>query len=572
MTTPTSKTERSEPHPISGDDEKTGSRSDTPTLNEPTQDEKPKKSEDGDGDGELTTEEEETEWISGWKLASMMISLTLAAFLMLLDMSIISTAVPRITSDFHSLPDIGWYASAYNLASAALQPLTGKIYMYFNTRWTFLALFFVFEVGSLICGVAQSSAMLIIGRAVAGIGSSGIQNGALTMIAKAVPIHRRPSLVGIIMGFAQLGLISGPLIGGAFTEYSTWRWCFYINLPIGAICAVLILFVHMPDHRASRDESAMQILRTKLDFTGFVLFCPSIVMLLLALQWGGLEYPWDSATVIGLFCGGGVLFIIFVYWEHRVGSEAMIPLPIVRTREVWASCLSQSFLFSTVMVASYYFPVYFQSAKNASPFTSGVNLLPSILSVIFAAVASGALAQRVGYYLPFATASGVLSSIGFGLASSMGPYASTATWAGYQILLGLGRGLGLQMPIIAIQANTSADVTPIAMALLTFSQTFGSAIFITAANVIFTHELRNELVRRLPDINADMIIDAGAGAVSEVVSGADLPQVLWSYSRGVRATFLLAVGTSCAMVLSSFGMGWKDIRKKPSPSPVPDEA
>lgn len=154
----------------------------------------------------------------------------------------------------------------------------------------------------------------------------------------------------------------------------------------------------------------------------------------------------------------------------------------------------------------------------------------------------------------------------------MGPYASTATWAGYQILLGLGRGLGLQMPIIAIQANTSADVTPIAMAILTFSQTFGSAIFITAANVIFTHELRKELVARLPDISADMIIDAGAGAVSEVVSGADLPQVLWSYSRGVRATFLLAVGTSCAMVLSSFGMGWKDIRKKPDPSPVPDEA
>jgi hypothetical protein len=150
----------------------------------------------------------------------------------------------------------------------------------------------------------------------------------------------------------------------------------------------------------------------------------------------------------------------------------------------------------------------------------------------------------------------------------MGPYASTATWAGYQILIGLGRGLGLQMPIIAIQANTSPDVTPIAMAILTFSQTFGSAIFITAANVIFTHELRKELVARLPDVNADIIIDAGAGAVSEVVSGADLPQVLWSYSRGVRATFLLAVGTSCAMVLSSFGMGWKDIRKKPAPTPA----
>ncbi|KAF4344955.1 major facilitator superfamily transporter [Fusarium beomiforme] len=563
MATPALQTERSEPKVMSGDDEKTESPSNTPTLNEPTQDEKQKKLEDG----ELTTEEDESEWLSGWKLASMMISLTLAAFLMLLDMSIIATAVPRITSDFHSLPDIGWYASAYNLASAALQPLTGKIYMYFNTRVT---LFLIFQVGSLICGVAQSSAMLIIGRAVAGIGSSGIQNGALTMIAKAVPIHRRPSLTGILMGFAQLGLISGPLVGGAFTQYTTWRWCFYINLPIGAVCAVLIMLVHMPDHRASRDESAIQILRMKLDFTGFIMFCPSIVMLLLALQWGGIEYPWNSATIIGLFCGGGVLLLIFIYWEHRVGAEAMIPLPIVRTRQVWASCLTLSFLFSTVMIASYYFPVYFQSAKNASPFTSGVNLLPSILSVIFAAVTSGTLVQKVGYYLPFATASAALSAIGFGLSSSMSPYASTATWAGYQILIGLGRGLGIQMPIIAIQANTSPDVTPIAMAILTFSQTFGSAIFITAANVIFTHELRKELVARLPDVNAQIIIDAGAGAVSDVVSGADLSQVLWSYSKGVRATFLLAVGTSCAMVVSSLGIGWKDIRKKSTPAP--DEA
>jgi hypothetical protein len=218
-----------------------------------------------------------------------------------------------------------------------------------------------------------------------------------------------------------------------------------------------------------------------------------------------------------------------------------------------------------VSIFSLVFSVSSSQLSRVALLVSPLGMEPEVLQLTVTA-------QRVGYYLPFATASAILSSIGFGLASSMGPYASTATWAGYQILIGLGRGLGLQMPIIAIQANTSADVTPIAMAILTFSQTFGSAIFITAANVIFTHELRNELVARLPDINADMIIDAGAGAVSEVVSGADLPQVLWSYSRGVRATFLLAVGTSCAMVLSSFGMGWKDIRKKPASSPVPDEA
>ncbi|KAF4952325.1 hypothetical protein FSARC_12668 [Fusarium sarcochroum] len=563
MATATSKEEQSEPQTIIADEEKTESQSNAPTLHEPAQDEKQTKPEDGDVPTENENDNEEPEWLTGWKLTSMMTSLTLAAFLMLLDMSIISTAVPRITSDFHSLTDIGWYASAYNLASAALQPLTGKIYMYFNTRWIFLGLFFIFQLGCLICGVAQSSVMLIIGRAIAGIGSSGIQNGALTIIAKSVPIHRRPALIGILMGCAQLGLVSGPLIGGAFTEYTTWRWCFYINLPIGAVCAALILVVHIPDHRSvRRDQSAIKILTTKLDLTGFAIFCPTIIMLLLALQWGGNEYDWDSATIIGLFCGGGVLLLIFLFWEHRVGEGAMIPLPIVRKREVWTACLTQLFLFATVIMASFYLPIYFQSIKDASPFDSGVDLLPSILSLILAAVMSGALAQRVGYYLPFATASAVLSSIGFGLLSTMNPHTSTAKWAGYQIVMGFGRGLGLQMSILAIQANTSPDITPIAMAVLVFCQTFGGAIFVSAANVIFTNKLRDELESRLPNIDTQSIIDAGAGAVSDIVSPANLPQVLSAYSEGVRATFLLCVACTSIMFFTSFGMGWKDIRQR----------
>jgi hypothetical protein len=146
----------------------------------------------------------------------------------------------------------------------------------------------------------------------------------------------------------------------------------------------------------------------------------------------------------------------------------------------------------------------------------------------------------------------------------MDPYTSTATWAGYQVLVGVGRGLGLQMSIIAVQANTTPEVTPIAMAILTFSQVFGGAIFVTTGNVIFTHELRKELMARLPNVDTESIINAGAGAVGEVVSKSQLPEVLWSYSKGVRATFLLSVAASCVMFFMSFGMGWKDIRKKPA--------
>ncbi|KAF5026300.1 hypothetical protein F66182_1622 [Fusarium sp. NRRL 66182] len=540
-------------------DGKADSQSNAPTLCEPREDEKRTKSQHND----TPREREEDEWLTGWKLASLMTSLTLAAFLMLLDMSIISTAVPRITSDFHSLTDIGWYVGAYNLTSAALQPLTGKLYTYFSTRWLFLALFFVFQLGCLICGIAQSSVMLIIGRAIAGVGSSGITNGALTIVAASVPMHKRPSLIGIIMGCAQLGLVSGPLVGGAFTEYTTWRWCFYINLPIGAVCIILILLVHIPDRRTLTGETAMQILSTKLDLAGFIIFGPCIVIILLALKWGGIEYAWNSSVIIGLFCGGAVLLLIFISWEYHVGADAMIPLPIIRKREVWTACLTQLFLFSTIIIASFYLPIYFQSIKNTSPFDSGVYLLPSILSLIVSAVMSGSLAQRVGYYLPFATASAVLSAIGYGLLSTMGPHTSTAKWAGYQILVGFGRGLGMQMCIIAVQANTSPDVTPVAMAVLVFCQTFGGAIFISAANAIFTNKLHDELLSRLAHVDTGAIIDAGAGAVNDAVDSKNLSQVLLAYSEGVRATFLLAVAVSCAMFITSLGMGWKDIRQKP---------
>ncbi|KAM5345318.1 hypothetical protein ACJ41O_011180 [Fusarium nematophilum] len=556
MATTTLDEVKSEPRSMTADNEKADSQSDAPTLHDPSKD------VNRTNPDEETPKDDEDEWVTGWKLASLMISITLAAFLMLLDMSIIVTAIPRITSTFHSLRDIGWYGSSYNLASAALQPLSGKLYTYFKSKWLFLGFLFIFEVGCLICGVATSSVMLIIGRTIAGIGGSGIQNGALTIIAASVPLNKRPALVGLLMGCAQLGLVVGPLVGGALTEYTTWRWCFYINLPIGAVCTILILLVEVPDRRVRTNHTPLQILTSKLDLTGFILFAPCTVMFLLALQWGGINYPWDSATVIGLFCGGGVLLVIFLFWEHRVGAGAMIPLPIVRKRQIWTACLTQLFLFTTMILASYYMPIYFQSIKEASPFESGVDMLPSILSQLASAILSGVLAQRIGYYLPFAVLSAVFSAVANGLLSTMDPYTPTAKWAGYQILVGFGRGMSMQMPIIAVQAHSSPDIISVATAVLVFCQVFGGAVFIAVGNVIFNNKLHDELVARLPNVDADLVINAGATAVREVVSVEDLPQALIAYSEGVSATFLLAVGASCAMFITAWGIGWTDIRKK----------
>lgn len=186
--------------------------------------------------------------------------------------------------------------------------------------------------------------MLIVGRAVAGIGTSGIQNGAFTIIAGLKPMPKRPALIGITMGVAQLGLVIGPLIGGALTQYTTWRWCFYINLPCGALVAALLAFVRIPEQMPKSNPIAVfKELHHKLDLVGFVLFAPAVIMLLLAVQWGGNDYPWGSSVVIGLFVGAGVTALVWFGWDWYKKDAAMVPISMVKRLNVWTGCLTYGY-------------------------------------------------------------------------------------------------------------------------------------------------------------------------------------------------------------------------------------
>ena len=226
------------------------------------------------------------------------------------------------------------------------------------------------------------------------MGASGLTNGALTIIAACVPMIKRPAYLGIMISFSQIGIVLGPLIGGALTQYTTWRWCFYINLPIGGAAAVFLFFIQVPDQNAkSSFRSNIKVTLKKLDLIGFVLFAPFAIQLLLALQWGGSRYRWDNATIIGLFCGAFGTFCAFLMWQHRMGSEAMIPFSILRQRPVWSGSLVWIFFFGSLMCYSYYMPIYFQVVKNATPTMSGVYMLPSILSQIIFATVSGVLGK-----------------------------------------------------------------------------------------------------------------------------------------------------------------------------------
>lgn len=208
-----------------------------------------------------------------------------------------------------------------------------------------------------------------------------------------------------MIGVGQIGIVLGPLVGGAITEYSTWRWCFYLNLPAGAVSLFILLFTAIPD-KSSRSRATtpnqvntLRTLTKKLDLIGSAIFAPAAIMFLMAIEFGGRDYPWDSATVIGLFVGSGLTFLVFLAWEWREGENAMIPLAMVAKREVWTSAVvGMMCMAGLTLVPGYFLPIFFQSVGGETPLMSGVYTLASILSNLVMAVVSGILG-RLGSFL-----------------------------------------------------------------------------------------------------------------------------------------------------------------------------
>ncbi|KAJ9249768.1 hypothetical protein DTO207G8_6555 [Paecilomyces variotii] len=467
--------------------------------------------------------------LTGIKLYILFAAVLFSTFLMALNGSIVSTAIPQITSHFKSLDDIGWYGSAYLVSTCCLQPLAGKFYTHFPIKQTYITFSVIFFIGSVICGSATSSKMLIAGRAIQGIGGAGLLNGAFTTIAAAAPKDKKPMLVGAGMGISTLGSVIGPLIGGAFTQHVSWRWCFYINLPPGGLAILILSTLSIPEQMEKRPVwiNLKNIVTEELDLIGFALFAPACVMFLLAMIWGGTTYPWRSSTIIGLFCGAFA-----------------------------------TLLMGAVLLLSYYLPIWFQVVKNASPTMSGVMILPTAIAQILGAVLAGKFVELIGYCTAWALFGCTLSSIGAGLMTTFLPSTGAGPWIGYQILMGTGRGSVLQMPITAIQNLLPAQDVAIASSQVFFFQYLGGAIFLAVGETIFTNGLRSSLQTYAPNVDAQTIINAGASGVRTTAPPVDLAAVLLAYNHALVHTFYLALGGSAASFLTSFGMGWQRIPRK----------
>ena len=252
---------------------------------------------------------------------------------------IVATAIPAITDEFHQLDQVGWYGSAIFLLAGTTSPMWGKMYKYFNAKTVFSVSFGLFLIGSIVAATAPNSLALIVARAIQGWGCAGTLGGSLLMINYVAAPSKRPQLIGLWMGVFMVSTIFGPVVGGAFTSNVTWRWCFYINLPIGGVVAVLIFFYfYVPRHVQTVAATWKEVL-LQLDLPGFALLLTSLVCFTLALQWGGQSRPWNDGSVIATVVMWIFLTIAFVVVEWAEGSYAMVPLRLLKPRMNWSNAL-----------------------------------------------------------------------------------------------------------------------------------------------------------------------------------------------------------------------------------------
>ncbi|KAL6811973.1 major facilitator superfamily domain-containing protein [Trichoderma sp. SZMC 28015] len=481
---------------------------------------------------------------TGSRLVAIITALALAIFLVSLDLTIVATAIPKITDQFNGLSDIAWYSSAFFMTMGGFQSAWGKVYKYFPLKTSYLIAIFIFELGSLICAVAPSSTALIVGRAFAGVGAAGIGSGSYTIIGFSASPKSRPMFTGIVGTSYGVAAAVGPLIGGAFSDKVSWRWCFYINLPIGAISAFIILVFFKAPSTAKPQVATLREKLLHMDPVGAALVIAFVVCYLLAVQDGGTKFPWNSAHEIGLLVGSAVIVGSFILWEWFQKDTAMFSFRLAKQRVYIVESVFSFFYSGAYYLVLYYLPIYFQSIDNASAQSSGVRNLPLIVAVVISMLCSGAYISATGIAAPIIVAGTALSTICTGLLYTLDIGTSEGKWIGYQIIGGVGWGIASQIPIITVQATASVIDLAEVTAMLLFLQTLGGAGMVSAAQAGFVNVMINNLPKTAPGVNPALVVSTGATDLRKVFLDDQIPGILVAYMQGLKAAFAIGIASS----------------------------
>ncbi|GLA37102.1 hypothetical protein AnigIFM63309_003668 [Aspergillus niger] len=505
----------------------------------------------------------EFEYSSGAKFWLLMLTLAAVLILSSIDMNIVATAVPSITDYFHTVADVGWYSSAFRLCQCSFQFVFGKAYKLFSIKAVFLLANAISIAGSLLCGAASTSTMLVVGRAVAGLGSAGLLSGCFVILVQSMPLHKRPMFTGMMGAVEGLATLSAPLLGGAIVQSVGWRWCFYMNAPLGAATLVLTMCCFSDPPKPS-DISRMGLKQKvmQLDLISNLLFIPALTALFLAFSWAGTKYSWGSGPVIGPIIAFAVLMAAFIYNQKRRGDAAALPFRIMKRRSVIAGCIFIMCGNSTGNVLEYYLPTYYQVVRGYTPAKSGYMMLPIIIAGTIGALIHGFGTSATGYYAPFMLFASIIMPVAAGLITTIKISTSFAELITYTAFSGLAYGIGFSGPQNAVQTVLPVEDVPLGTSIMLFAQSFGPAVAIAIAQVLFVNQLSMNLSGLVSGLNGARIENSGLTQIVTSMPPAKAREALVAIDKSLIQTWYLVVGLACATMVGSLMIEWRSVKSR----------
>ena len=466
-------------------------------------------------------------------------ALMLVMLLASLDQTIVSTALPVIVGEFGGLAHLSWIVTAYMLATTIVTPLYGKLGDLFGRKVVLQSAIVLFLVGSALCGLAGSMGQLIAFRALQGLGGGGLMVTTMAAIGDIIPPRERGRYQGYFGGVFGLSTVLGPLIGGFFVEHLSWRWIFYINLPLGLLAVAVISWAFTAP--ASRT-------RPKIDVAGALALAVLLTALVLFTSLGGHTLPWGSPAIVGLIALTIVALIGFIVIEHRT-AEPILPLALFANRTFAVACLV-GFIVGLAMFGSVtYMPVYLQTVKGVSPSTAGLQLTPMMGGVLLTSIVSGQIISRIGRYRLFPIAGTAVMTIGLALLSSLGTASSTWAASGYMLVLGMGLGMVMQVLVLAVQNAVDYHHLGVATSGTTLFRSTGGSVGVSLFGAIFAAGLASQLAARFPGG-----VPAGANGPAGIAALPDAVRLdyLQAFTAALHPVYL----TAAAIGALAFLMSW----------------